>query len=47
MKTFKYRLQPSKANDQALQTLELCRWIYNETHPRKKRVGARRKIFSL
>ena len=32
MKTFKYRLQPSKTQRTKLtQTLEFCRWVYNET----------------
>ena len=32
MKTFKYRLRPSKhQRTQLVQTLELCRWVYNET----------------
>jgi len=32
MKTFKYRLRPSKHQPtQLVQTLELCRWVYNET----------------
>ena len=32
MKTFKYRLQPSKSQRTKLnQTLELCRWVHNET----------------
>jgi putative transposase len=31
-KTFKYRLRPSKSQRTKLvQTLELCRWVYNET----------------
>src|SRR3990172_3879153 len=30
--TFKYRLKPTKAQKRQLeQTLELCRWVYNET----------------
>lgn len=32
MKTFKYRLRPSKSQrTRLIQTLELCRWVYNET----------------
>jgi putative transposase len=32
MKTFKYRLQPSRSQrTKLIQTLELCRWVYNET----------------
>jgi putative transposase len=32
VKTFKYRLQPSKSQrTKLMQTLELCRWLYNET----------------
>ena len=31
-KTFKYRLFPTKAQARQLrETLELCRWVYNET----------------
>lgn len=30
--TFKYRLKPTKPQQRQLkQTLELCRWVYNET----------------
>lgn len=37
MKTFKYRLQPSKSQRTKLvQTLELCRWVYNETLATRK-----------
>ncbi len=37
MKTFKYRLQPSKSQRAKLvQTLELCRWVYNETLATRK-----------
>jgi putative transposase len=40
MKTFKYRLQPSKSQRTKLnQTLELCRWVYNET------LGARKNTW--
>lgn len=32
MKTFKNRLRPSKSQrTRLIQTLELCRWVYNET----------------
>jgi putative transposase len=32
MKTYKFRLQPSKSQrTKLLQTLELCRWVFNET----------------
>jgi putative transposase len=32
MKTFKYRLQPSRSQRTKLvQTMEVCRWVYNET----------------
>ena len=32
MKTYKYRLRPSKSQrTRLMQTLELCRWVYNET----------------
>jgi putative transposase len=37
MQTFKFRLAPSKAQrTQLLQTLELCRWTYNETLATRK-----------
>jgi len=37
MKTFKYRLQPSKSQrTNLIQTLELCRWVYNETLATRK-----------
>ena len=37
VKTFKYRLQPSKSQRTKLsQTLELCRWVYNETLAARK-----------
>ena len=36
-KAFKYRLQPSKGQrTKLLQTLELCRWVYNETLAARK-----------
>jgi putative transposase len=42
MKTFKYRLQPSKSQrSKLLQTLELCRWVFNET------LAARNKAWEL
>ena len=37
MKTFKYRLQPSKSQrTKLIQTLEFCRWVYNETLATRK-----------
>lgn len=37
MKTFKYRLQPSRAQrTQLLRTLELCCWVYNKTLATRK-----------
>jgi putative transposase len=37
MKTFKYRLRPSKSQRTKLnQTLEHCRWVYNETLATRK-----------
>lgn len=37
VKTFKYRLQPSKSQrTRLIQTLELCRWVYNETLATRK-----------
>lgn len=37
MKTFKYRLQPSKnQRTKLIRTLELCRWVYNETLATRK-----------
>lgn len=37
-KTFKYRLQPSRSQrTKLLQTLEVCRWVYNETLATRKR----------
>ena len=37
VKTFKYRLQPSKSQrTKLIQTLELCRWVYNETLATRK-----------
>jgi putative transposase len=37
VKTFKYRLQPSRSQrTKLIQTLELCRWVYNETLATRK-----------
>ncbi len=37
MKTFKYRLKPSKSQRTQLnQTLDLCRWVFNETLATRK-----------
>ncbi|MFZ0531636.1 MAG: transposase [Anaerolineales bacterium] len=37
MKTFKYRLQPSKRQrTKLMRALELCRWVYNETLATRK-----------
>ena len=37
MKTFKYRRQPSKSQrTKLMQTLEICRWVYNETLATRK-----------
>lgn len=37
MKTFQYRLQPSKSQrTKLMRTLELCRWVYNETLATRK-----------
>jgi putative transposase len=37
MKTFKFRLNPSKSQrTKLLQSLELCRWVYNETLATRK-----------
>ncbi len=49
MKTFKYRLQPSKSQrTKLLQTLELCRWVYNETLAARKNAWEQeRKALSL
>ena len=44
MKTFKYRLQPSKSQrTKLLQTLELCRWVYNETLATRKNAWEQEK----
>lgn len=49
MKTFKYRLQPSKSQrTRFMQTLELCRWVYNETLATRKNTWEQeRKTLSL
>ncbi len=49
MKTFKYRLQPSRSQrTQLAQTLELCRWVYNETLAIRKNTWEQdRKSLSL
>jgi hypothetical protein len=45
MKTFKYRLQPSKSQRRRLiQTLELCRWVYNETLATRKNAWEQTQI---
>ena len=37
VKTFKYRLKPSKSQrTQLTRTLELCRWVFNETLATRK-----------
>ena len=44
MKTFKYRLQPSKSQrTQLIQTLEVCRWVYNETLATRKNAWEQEK----
>ncbi len=44
MKTFKYRLQPSKSQrTKLIQTLELCRWVYNETLATRKNAWEQEK----
>jgi putative transposase len=49
MMTFKYRLRPSKSQRKKLiQTLELCRWVYNETLATRKNTWEQeRKALSL
>jgi len=38
MKTYKYRLHPSKSQrTQLIHTLEVCRWVYNETLATRKK----------
>lgn len=37
MKTFQYRLKPTKRQrTKLIQSLELCRWVYNETLATRK-----------
>src|SRR6185503_5493185 len=37
VKTFRYRLRPSKSQrTKLIRTLELCRWVYNETLATRK-----------
>src|SRR4030042_5878329 len=44
MKTFKYRLQPSKSQRKKLiRVLELCRWVYNETLASRKNAWEQEK----
>jgi putative transposase len=44
MKTFKYRLQPSKRQRTKLvRVLELCRWVYNETIATRKNAWEQEK----
>ena len=44
MKTFKYRLQPSKRQRTKLvRALELCRWVYNETLATRKNAWEQEK----
>src|SRR4030067_1219634 len=44
MKTFKYRLQPSKGQRTKLgRALELCRWVYNETLATRKNAWEQEK----
>ena len=44
VKTFKYRLQPSKSQrTKLIQTLELCRWVYNETLATRKNAWEQEK----
>src|SRR5512133_1949714 len=44
MKTFKYRLQPSKSQrTRLLQALETCRWVYNETLATRKNAWEQEK----
>ena len=49
MITFRYRLRPSKSQRKKLiQTLELCRWVYNETLATRKNTWEQeRKALSL
>ena len=44
MKTFKFRLSPSKSQrTQLLKTLELCRWVFNETLATRKNAWEQEK----
>ena len=44
MKTFKYRLKPSKSQRTKLnRTLELCRWVFNETLATRKNTWEQEK----
>ena len=44
MKTFKYRLRPSRSQrTKLIQTLELCRWVYNETLATRKKAWEQEK----
>jgi len=44
VKTFKYRLQPSKnQRTKLMQTLEICRWVYNETLATRKNAWEQEK----
>lgn len=44
VKTFKYRLQPTRSQrSKLLQTLELCRWVYNETLATRKNAWEQEK----
>jgi len=46
MKTFKYRLRPSKSQrTKLIRTLELCRWVYNETLATRKNAWEQGKKF--
>ena len=46
MKTFKYRLRLSKSQrTKLMQTLELCRWVYNETLATRKSAWEQEKKF--
>src|SRR5260221_6040136 len=49
MRTFKYRLQPSRSQrTKLMQTLEFCRWVYNETlATRKNSWEQEKKVLSL
>lgn len=49
LRTFKYRLRPTRSQrTKLMQTLELCRWVYNETlATRKNAWGQEKKALSL